>query len=105
MAGMLIGVVRLMFHFRAPGRYLNQQSPALNWGPFTTYIEVDDQKATRQVCVFKNGNVLRYDADMSRDEFAYLCGLRFSRKPKWRDYFPGAELISSREFESIWQRE
>jgi hypothetical protein len=90
-----------MFHFRAPGRYLNQDSPARNWGSFTTYIEVDDQRATRQVCVFKT---LRYDAGTPRDEFAYLVGLRFSRKPKWREYFPGAELISPSEFERVWQQ-
>ena len=102
MAGMLVGVVCFMFHFRAPGRYLNQKSPALDWGPFTTYIEVDDQKATRQVCVFKNGRVLRYDLENPRDEFSYLVGLRFSRKPKWRVYFPDAELISPHEFEMVW---
>lgn len=92
-----------MFHFTAPGRYLAQRSPAIEWGRFTHFIEVaDDREASRQVDVFKNGYVLRYDRSHRRDAYAYLMGLRFSRKPKWKHYFPGVELISTAEFEDVW---
>jgi hypothetical protein len=93
-----------MFHFQAPGRFLPRQSPALAWGRFVSYIEVaDDQHATRQVNVFENGNILRYDRSHSRDAFGYLAGLKFSLKPKWARFFPGAETLSAAEFETIWR--
>jgi hypothetical protein len=90
--------------FKAPGRFLMEGSPALEWGDFTAYVEVaDDQFATRQVCVFRNGKVLRYDRAHWCDDFGMLTGLRFSRKPKWAVYYPGAELITLRDFEKVWR--
>ena len=31
-----------------------------------------------------------------------LIGLKFSRKPKWATFFPGAEIISKDHFERVW---
>jgi hypothetical protein len=93
-----------MFYFKAPGRFLVQGSPAAGWGRFVSYIEVaDDQQASRQVNVFQNGNVLQYDRSHDKDAFARLTGIKFSRKPKWRRYFPGAEILTASEFEAVWR--
>jgi hypothetical protein len=92
-----------MFHFKAPGRVM-RESDAADWGRFSWYIEVaDDQFATRQVDLFENGNILRYDRSHRRDRFGFLLALRFSRKPKWAKSFPGSELISETEFERVWR--
>ena len=91
--------------FIAPGRFLPNSSPAASWGKWTTYIEVGvDQLAFRQINRFNNGNVLCYDRVHQRDEFGYLTGVRFSRKPKWRKFFPKAKIISVAEFEAEWDR-
>jgi hypothetical protein len=94
-----------MLHFKASGRYLPARSPAAAWGDFVEYIEVaEDQFATRQVDAFENGNFLIYDRSHGRDAFGYLTGVRFSRKPKWRRFYPDAVIIPSSEFEAIWRR-
>ena len=68
-------------------------------------VEVgDDQRAVRQINRFKNGKVLCYDTDHQRDEYGYLIGLRFSRKPKWRKFYPDAEIISESEFDAEWNK-
>ena len=93
-----------MLYFKAPGRYLQRDSLAAGWGTYTSYLEVgDDQFAVRQVEVFRSGQVLRYDAAHWCDEFGHLCGLRFSRKPKWAVFFPGVELFTAAEFERVWR--
>jgi hypothetical protein len=93
-----------MMHVKTPGRYLMQGSRAADWGDFTRYLEVgDNQFALRQVDVFENGKVLRYDPSHWCDDYGMLIGLRFSRKPKWAVFFPGAELISAAEFEKVWR--
>jgi hypothetical protein len=92
-----------MLYFKAPGRYLPAKSPAVAWGRFIAFIEVaDDQHASRQVNVFRNGSLRRYDRAHGRDEYGYLTGLKFSRKEKWHRYFPGAEILTASEFESVW---
>jgi hypothetical protein len=84
-----------MLYFKAPGRFLVTGSPAAEWERFVSYIEVaDDQQASRQVNVFQNGN---------GDEFGRLRGLKFSRKPKWRHFFPGAEILTASEFAAVWR--
>ncbi len=94
-----------MWYFSAPGRFLPNGSPATSWGVWTVYIEVaDDQLAVRQIDRFKNGNLLCYDRDYRRDEFGYLVGLRFSRKPKWRKFYPNTEIISASGFDAEWKR-
>jgi hypothetical protein len=93
-----------VLHFKAPGRCLRKDFLAAEWGEFVRYMEVaDDQYAVRQVEVFDNGNVLRYDRSHWCDDFGQLLGLRFSRKPKWAGFFPGAELIEVAEFERVWR--
>jgi hypothetical protein len=101
-----------MWYFKAPGRVIRlspsgkfyQSHDATEWGRITQYKEVaDDQFAVRQVDVYENGNMLRYDRSHREDEYGSLIGLRFSRKPKWSDFFPGAEIISADEFEKVWQ--
>jgi hypothetical protein len=92
-----------MFHFKAPGR-LMQESLARDWGGTTHYLEVgDDQRAVRQVDVYDNGNVLRYDRFHQWDGYGMLLDLKFSRKPKWAAFFPGAEMISGDDFERVWR--
>ncbi len=92
-----------MFYFRASGRHW-QGSLAQGWGEISRYVEVgDDQLAVRQVDVFENGNVLRYDRGHERDEYGRLLGLKFSRKPKWAKFFPDATPISEDDFERVWR--
>lgn len=93
-----------MLYFQAPGRCLRPDSPTSAWGGLTRYLEVaDDQFAVRQVEVFDNGNVLRYDRTHWCDAFGQLLGCRFSRKPKWTKSFPGSEIIEAAEFERAWR--
>jgi hypothetical protein len=92
-----------MWYFNSTGRFLPHGSPAALWGAWSAYIEVaDDQLAARQIDRFENGSVLCYDRGHRRDEFGYLVGLRFSRKAKWRKFFPDAEIISADEFDAEW---
>lgn len=93
-----------MLYFKVPGRSIRNDFLAWDWGEFVRYVDVaDDQFATRQVEIFDNGNVLRYDRVHWCDAFAMLVRLKFSRKPKWVVFFPGAEEITAAEFEKVWQ--
>jgi hypothetical protein len=92
-----------MFYFKAPGFHLRDRTTT-NWGDFTWFVEVgDDQRAIRQVNAFDDGNILRYDRSHNWDDYGMLLGLKFSRKPKWSKFFPGAELISADDFEGVWR--
>ena len=92
-----------MLHFQASGRCIHQDFLSAEWGVFVRYVEVaEDQFANRQVEVFRNGNVLRYDREHWADDFGMLLGRRFSRQPKWRCDFPGARMLSAAEFEKVW---
>ncbi|MEX0614156.1 MAG: hypothetical protein WD229_18700 [Pirellulales bacterium] len=93
-----------MLYLKAPGFCIREDFIAAGWGEFVRYLEVgDDQHAVRQVEIFDNGNVLRYDRSHWCDDFGLLLGLRFSRKPKWSKTFPGAEIIAAAEFERVWR--
>src|SRR5687768_1456272 len=93
-----------MLYVKAPGRCLRADSLAAGWGKMTRYLEVGhDQYALRQVEMFENGNVLRYDRSHWCDAFGQLFGLRFSRQPKWAAFFPGGGSIESAEFERVWR--
>jgi hypothetical protein len=92
-----------MFYFKAPGRH-NRSPLTADWGGISRYAEVgDDQRAVRQVDIFDNGHALRYDQSHQWDSYGMLLGSRFSRKPKWAAFFPGAEMISGDDFERVWQ--
>lgn len=95
-----------MFWFRAPGQCIQAHAfISEGWGDSMRYVEVgDDQHATRQVEQFANGNMLRYDRTHWCDDYAMLLPIMFSRKAKWRSFFPGAEDVTAAEFESIWQQ-
>jgi len=94
-----------MWYFISTGRFLPNGSPAALRGEWTVYVEVaDDQLAARQIDRFQNGAVLCYDREHRRDEFGYLVGLRSSRKPKWRKFYPNAEIISADEFDAAWKK-
>ncbi len=93
-----------MFYFKASGRCIRQDFRAAEWGEFVRYVEVaDDQHANRQVEVYDNGNILRYNREHWCDDFSMMVALKFSRKPKWAVFFPGAELIAAAEFEKMWR--
>ncbi len=93
-----------MLYVKAPGRCLRTDSLAAGWGAMTCYLEVgDDQYAVRQIEVYHNGNILRYDRSHWCDAFGQLFGLRFSRQPKWAEFFPGGRVIELAEFERVWR--
>ena len=85
-----------MWYFKAPG-WVSRLSPSgkfyqsfddTNWGRITQYREVaDDQFVVRQVDVYANGNVLRYDRSHRHDDYGSLTGRKFSRKPKGASTF------------------
>jgi hypothetical protein len=81
-----------------------QGSLAEGWGGVSCYLEVgDDQLAVRQIDVFENENVLRYDRYHDWEDYGMLIGIRFSRKPKWAKFFPSAELISENDLARVWR--
>jgi hypothetical protein len=95
----------MSFFFKAPGLQFRPDSLTSGWGVSMRYMEVGDERfVVRQVEVFHNGNVLRYCREHWCDEFGRLNGTLFSRKPKWRVFFPGAELIEPATFERVWRR-
>jgi hypothetical protein len=102
-----------MWYLKAPGSVIRlspsgkfyERHEDTDWGRITQYREVsDDQFAVRQVDVYENGNVLRYDRSHRRDDYGSLMGRKFSRKAKWAIDFPGAEMISADDFDKVWQQ-
>ena len=81
---------------RCGNRFSNDE-----WGPFTVYLEIDDQFTVRQVYVYDAGQILRYDRSHWCDDFGAMWMQRFSRKQKAAR---GGESISAEEFETQWQR-
>ena len=93
-----------MFHFKTPAEGWDQHISA-QWGQCTRYIEVlDDQLASRTIEIYKNGNVLKYDRSHRSDEFGMLFGAKFSKKPKWRKFFPEVEMLTKAEFDQMMVR-
>jgi len=91
-----------MMHFECLGRGW-QHYLSSSWGPCRRLVEVlEDQQAARQIDIYDNGYVLKYDRHHVRDEFGMLIGLKFSRKDKWRKPFRGVRMMSRNEFEYIW---
>jgi hypothetical protein len=51
----------------------NDVGPSGTWGSSEWFVETDDEKnIVRQITVFSNGNVLKYDLDHREDEFGSL---------------------------------
>lgn len=93
-----------MLHFKERGRSLHHSYESWGWGPFTRYVEVaDDRLAARQVEVFDDGRILRYDRAHPRDAFGQLVMNLFSRKPKWAAGRAGVETIDAAAFDRAWR--
>ncbi len=81
-----------------------QHHQSVEWGQCRRLVEVhDDMLASRQVEFYKNGRVLKYDRNHSRDAYGHLIGLRFSKKDKWRKTFDNVELMSAADFDRVWR--
>ncbi len=75
-----------------------------SWGPCRRMIEVlDDQMASRQIEVYRDGRVLVYDRAHPQDRYGMLIGLRFSRQDKWRVFFTDVRLIQKSGFDEAWR--
>jgi hypothetical protein len=94
---------RNMRHFKERGRCLRLDSLAADWGECVRYVEIgDDRYAVRQVEVYSDGRVLRYDRSHWCDRFGQLFGCLFSHKPKAIAGRLWAEVIEANEFERAW---
>jgi len=90
-------------YFKERGRPLHRDSLAAGWGECTRYVEIaDDRYAARQVEVFDECRVLRYDRHHWCDRFGQLIGRLFSRKQKAISARLSAEAIEAPEFERVW---
>jgi hypothetical protein len=92
-----------MYHEKASG-----QGPKAgqmeSWGRFTRYLEIgEDLRAVRQVDVFKNGSMLRYDRSHWVDDFGVLADARLNRNRKQGPWGWSRE-IQAAEFERVWSR-
>lgn len=68
-----------------------------DWGTSTWYFEVsDDRKASRQIEVYENGNVLKYDDELVFDDFGGLADPPFDEEE-----YSDVE-ISADHFERVW---
>lgn len=68
-----------------------------DWGTSTWYFETDpDMWPTRQIEVYANGRVLRYDRQRVEDEFGRLSQAALDAE----EFAPFA--IAQSEFEQVW---
>jgi hypothetical protein len=75
-------------------------APGVDWGGDPTYwLEVNERgDAERQLDVYPNGNVLRYDRSHPEDEYGALCVMVIDGdEEQWAAY-----EISRKEFEEQW---
>jgi hypothetical protein len=94
-----------MRYFKERGRCLRRNSLAADWGECVRYVEIgNDRYADRQVEVYSDGRVLRYDRSHWCDRFGQLFGCLFSHKQKAIDGRLGAEFIEAKEFERAWRK-
>lgn len=71
-----------------------------DWGKSTFYQEVDKEFwAIRQIEIYDNGNVLKYDEKHSGDEFGMLADQRLKEVIKDQTI----SEITQEEFEQIWR--
>jgi hypothetical protein len=95
---------REMRYFKECGRCLRRDSLAADWGECVRYVEIgEDRYAVRQVEVYSDGRVLRYDRSQWCDLFGQLFGCQFSHKQKAIGGRLGAEAIDAKEFERAWR--
>ena len=81
-----------------------RDSLAADWGESVRYVEIgDDRYTVRQVEVYSDGRVLRYDRSHWCDRFGQLFGRLFSHKQKAIDGRIAAEVIEAKEFERTWR--
>ncbi|MDZ4687066.1 MAG: hypothetical protein SH850_18470 [Planctomycetaceae bacterium] len=73
-----------------------------DWGPYLVLLEIDDQRAMRQVNIHESGQVLRYDRSHWCDDYGHMAAGKFSRKPKAASLGQG-EFIDAAEFEQQWK--
>jgi hypothetical protein len=93
-----------MRYFKERGRCFHHDSLAADWGECVRYVEIgEDRYAVRQVEVYSDGRVLRYDRSHWCDRFGQLFGCLFSHKQKAIDGRRGAEVIDGKEFERAWR--
>jgi hypothetical protein len=93
-----------MRYFKERGRCLHRDSLAADWGECVRYVEIgDDRYAVRQVEVYSDGRVLRYDRSHWCDRFGQLFGCLFSHKQKAIAGRLRAEAIEANEFERAWR--
>src|SRR5262249_48260948 len=91
-----------MFHQKASRQGPEILEPAASWGKFTSYLEIgEDLRPVREVCVFKNGNMLSYDRKHWCDDFGELGDARINRN---RRHYPWGRSyeITPAEFEHLW---
>ena len=70
-----------------------------SWGTSIYYFETDtDLNVIRQIQVFKNGQVLKYNQEFKEDEFGMLSDQQLDR-----DEFVEFS-INSNEFVNIWNK-
>jgi hypothetical protein len=76
--------------------------PASEWGTFTRYTEVaEDLRTQRQVDLFENGNMLRYDREHWVDGYGMLGDARINRN-RLAGPWGKAEEVPKEEFQSLW---
>ncbi len=87
-----------MRYFRKTGE--GYHAPVADWGDPTYWLEVNDcGDAERQLEVYPNGNVLRYDRDHPKDEYSELSIMVVDGDEEW--WAPWE--ISKEEFDAQWR--
>ncbi len=85
---------------------MSQQSPhkeSSAWGNFTRYLEVGSYNfANRQIDVYENGYLTRYNRSHWEDQFGCLADFRFGQN--WIKNWSEPQKISSEEFELLWEQ-
>jgi hypothetical protein len=92
-----------MRYFKERGRCLRPDFLVAGWGECVRYVEIgEDRYAVRQVEVYGDGRVLRYDRSHWCDRFGQLFGCLFSRKQKAIAGRGEAVAIEPKELERAW---
>lgn len=68
-----------------------------DWGTSVWYFDVEDGWACRQVAVYANGNVLKYDEELVGDEYGQLAEKALDAA----DFEPF--IITEAAFDRVWE--